>query len=214
MRKQLAEHCSQHFVCDLATLLQRMLAIHDDLRFDNRNETCLLTQRRITSQCMGIGFNAAPTRKPIADRNHRAPLGKARAHANVFSKSVAQSIQAFCDLFTRMPGQLLGACIHFDAGNDTRLNEDFDKGRTIFLLLPDGFVVEDCAAYRLTQPWSGHNQFAISSSSFDSLRNSKLCEALVTGSVALIHREQALVIGEKQLCGVSQHLRIHLGLLS
>ncbi len=84
LRKQFAEHRSQHFVRNFATLLQRMVTIHDDLRFDNRDETCLLAQRRIASQSMGIGFNAAPTRDPIADRNHCAPFGKARAHLKIF----------------------------------------------------------------------------------------------------------------------------------
>jgi hypothetical protein len=49
--------------------------------------------------------------------------------------------------------------------------------------------------------------------SFDGLRYTQLCEALVTGSGALIHCEQALVIGEKRLYGVSQQLRIHIVLL-
>ena len=104
MREKFAEHRAQHFVGDLATLLQRMLAIHDNLRFDNRNEACLLAQRRITSQSMGIGFNATPTRKPIADRNHRAPFGEARAHLKIFVKAITQSVQAFGDFFTGMRG--------------------------------------------------------------------------------------------------------------
>jgi hypothetical protein len=110
----------------------------------------------------------------------------------IFLKAIAQSVQAFCDLFAGMTGQFLGACVHFDAGNDTRLNEDIDKGRAVAFPLPDRFVVEDCATYRLTEPRGGHNQFAISSPSFDSLRNIQLCKSLVTGSVAFIHRKQAL----------------------
>jgi len=107
-----------------------MLPIHDDLRFDYRDEAGFLAQRRIASQSVGIGFNAAPTWKSTADGNHSAPLGKARAHLKVFLKAIAQSVQAFSDLFTGMAGQFLGACVHLDAGNDTRRNEDIDKGRT------------------------------------------------------------------------------------
>jgi hypothetical protein len=107
---------------------QRMFTIHNDLRFDNRDEARFLAQRRIARQSMGIGLNAAPARKPFADGNHCAPLGKARAHLKIFLKAIAQSVQAFCDLFTGMTGQFLGACVHLDAGNDTRLNEDLDKG--------------------------------------------------------------------------------------
>jgi hypothetical protein len=109
-----------------------------------------------------------------------------------------------------MAREFLGAHVHFDAWSDTRLNENFDKGRTVVLLLTDGFVAEDCAADELTYPWSGQNQFAVGSSRFDGLRNVKCCKSLVTGSGALIHREQPLVIGEKRLYSVSQHVRIHL----
>src|ERR1035438_1538588 len=105
-----------------------MLSIHDDLRFDYWDEARFLAQHCIASQGMGIGFNAAPTRKPTADSNHSPPLsnhspplGKARAHLKIFLKAIAQSVQAFCDLFTRMAGQCPGACVHFDAGSDTRL---------------------------------------------------------------------------------------------
>jgi hypothetical protein len=70
-----------------------------------------------------------------------------------------------------------------------RLNKNFDKGRTVTLLLTDDFVVEDCAADRLTQLGSSHDLFAISSSSFEGLQNFMLFETLVTGSGALIHRK-------------------------
>jgi len=137
-----------------------------------------------------------PGSEAFTDRNNRAPFCKARSHLKVFLKAITQSVQTFCDLFTGMGGQFLGACVHLDAGNDTRLNEDFDKGGSVALLLANGFVEEDCTANRRSQPWSGHYQFSISPPRFSSLRNSKLFETLVTGSVALIHREQALVIGK------------------
>jgi len=65
---------------------------------------------------MGIGFNAAPTRNATVDGNHSAPLGEASAHLKIILKAIAQPVQAFCDLFTGMSGQFLGACVHLDAG--------------------------------------------------------------------------------------------------
>jgi hypothetical protein len=61
----------------------------------------------------------------LADGNHRPPLGKTRAHLKVFRKAVAQSVQTFGDFFAGMSGQILGSGIHFDAGNNSRVGEDF-----------------------------------------------------------------------------------------
>jgi len=97
-----------------------------------------------------------------------------------------------------MPGQCLGAVSTFDAGSDTRLNKDFDKGCIVALLLTNGFVAEDCAPIDSPSPEVVYNQVAVCSSGFDGLRDSELFEALVTGSVALIHGKQTLVIGEEQ----------------
>jgi hypothetical protein len=38
-----------------------------------------------------------------------------------------------------------------------------------------------------------------------------LCKSLVARAVTLFLRKQAFMIGEKQVCGVSQHSRIHVG---
>ena len=49
-----------------------------------------------------------------------------------------------------MSGHVLGPGIYFDAGNNSRIGEDFDKGRAVFFLLADCLVEEDCAADALT----------------------------------------------------------------
>src|SRR5271170_5236413 len=42
------------------------------------------------------------------------------------------------------------------------------------------------------------------------LQNSNCGEALVAGAIALVHREQALVVGDPHRRDVREHLRIHL----
>jgi len=64
--------------------------------------------------------------------------------------AVAQSVQAFGHLFTGMRCQLLGARIHFDSRNDSRVDEDFDKGSAVALLLTDRLVEENRAADALS----------------------------------------------------------------
>ena len=152
-------------------------------------------------------------RDTVADGNDCAPFGKPGAHANVFSKAVAQSIQAFGHLFTGMSCQLLGARVHFDSRNDSRLDENFDKWSAVALLLADCLVEEDRATDALTEPRGCDNQFAIGAPSFDGLGNPQTGKALVTGGKALIHCQQALVACDKGLRGISKRLRFHLGLL-
>src|ERR1017187_807438 len=123
-----------------------MLTIHEYFRLNDGDETCLLAQRRIASQSMCIGMNATPTGNTVSDGDDCAPFGKPGAHANIFSKSVAQSIQPFGHFFTGMRCQLLGTGIHFDSRNDSRVDEDLNEGRSVALLLTDRLVVEDRAA--------------------------------------------------------------------
>src|ERR1035441_4570740 len=127
-----------------------MRAIHEHFRLHDRNQSNFLAQRRIASQSMCVGVNTTPTGNIVANGDDRAPFGKPGAHANVFSKAVAQSIQAFGHLFTGMRCQLLGASIHFDSWNDTRVDEDFDKRSAVTLLLTDRLIEENRAADALS----------------------------------------------------------------
>ena len=88
---------------------------------------------------------------PVAHGNHRAPLGKTGAHLKVFSQAVAQAVQTFGYFLSGMTCQVLCTGVDLDAGNDSRIGEDFDKGSAIFLLLADRLVVEDRATNALTE---------------------------------------------------------------
>ena len=111
-----------------------------------------------------------------------------------------------------MTCHVLGTDVNFDAGNDSRIDEDFDKGSAIFLLLADRLVVEDRAADALTEAGRGHDQLAIGAPGLLGLGNPQLGESFVAGWSAFIHRQQALVAGDQRPRGVYKLLRIHLGL--
>ena len=112
-----------------------------------------------------------------------------------------------------MTCHVLCAGVHFDAGNDSRIGDDFNKGSAIFLLLADRLVVEDRATDALTETGRGHNQLPIGAPGLLGLGNSQLGKSFVAGWIAFIHRQQALVVGDQRPRGVYQLLRIHLGLL-
>ncbi len=88
---------------------------------------------------MCVGFDATPAWKSIANRNHGAPFREACSHARVFTQPITQSIQTFGHFFAGMSCQLLGASIHFDSRNDSRLDEDLDKRSAVAPLL--GFAI-------------------------------------------------------------------------
>src|SRR5271154_4295459 len=120
-----------------------MVTVHEHLRLDDWDQSRFLTQGRITSQRMRVGLDATAAGNAVAYCDHRAPLGKARAHSKVLPEAVAQSIQTFGDFLSGITRQVLCAGVDFDAGNDSRIGEDFNKGSAILLLLADGLVVED-----------------------------------------------------------------------
>ena len=158
---------------------------------------------------MGVGLDATPAGKAIADDDYCAPLGKTRAHLKILLEPVAQSVQTFGDLLSRKTSQVLRASIHFDAGNDPRLGENFDKRRAVFLLLADRLVEKNCSAYAFAKAGRGHNQFPIGTPGFHGLRNTQLRESFVAGGMTFVHRQQALIIGHHCFRGVCQNLRIH-----
>jgi hypothetical protein len=111
-----------------------------------------------------------------------------------------------------MTGQVLCAGIHFDAGNDPRIGDGFNKGSAIFLPLADRLIEEDCAANALTETGRGHDQLPIGSPRLLGLGNPQSGKSFVAGRIAFIHRQQALVPGDQRSRGVYKFLRIHVGL--
>ena len=111
-----------------------------------------------------------------------------------------------------MAGQVLCAGIHFDAGNDPRIGDSFNKGSAIFLPLADRFVVENRAANALTETGRGHDQLPVGTPRLLGLGNPQAGKSFVAGRIAFIHRQQALVAGDQRSRGVYKLLRIHVGL--
>src|ERR1700690_248971 len=109
-----------------------------------------------------------------------------------------------------MTRQLFRACVNLDAGNDTRIGYDFNKGSASLLLLTDRFVVEDHATNALTEIRSGHNQLPVSAPTLLCLGNPQPGKAFIAGWITFIHRQQALIVSDQLLSGVYKLFRIHL----
>ena len=90
-----------------------------------------------------------------------AEYSQTGAHLRVFSQALAQSVQTFGYFFSGMTGQVLGAGVNFDAGDDSCIRDDFDEGSAIFFPLADRLVVEDRATDALTKTGRAHNQLTV-----------------------------------------------------
>jgi len=108
-----------------------------------------------------------------------------------------------------MSGKVLGPGIYFNAGNNSRINQDFEKRSAVLLLLADRFVIKNRATDALAETGCGHNQLPIGAPGLHCLRNSQRGEALVAGGITFIHRQQSLVVGEQLFCGIDQKFCVH-----
>ena len=78
-----------------------------------------------------------------------------------------------------MTRHLLCTGVNFDAGNDSRIGDDFNEGRAIFLLLADCLVVEDHATDALAETRCGNYQLPISAPGLHRLGNPQPGESFV-----------------------------------
>ena len=108
-----------------------------------------------------------------------------------------------------MSRQILGSRIHFDAGDNSRVRQDFKKRRAVLLLLADGLVIKNHTADAFSETWRGDNQFPIGAPRLQGLRNVELGEAFVAGGIAFIHRQQPFMVGDQGLRGIGQHWDVH-----
>jgi hypothetical protein len=107
-----------------------------------------------------------------------------------------------------MTGHVFRAGVNFDAGDDARVGDDFNKESAIFLPLADRFVLEDHAADALADTGRRDDPFTISAPGFHSLGDSQDGESFVAGGGAFIHRQKPFVVGHQLSRGVCK-LRVH-----
>ena len=152
-------------------MLQGMLAVHQHFRLDDGDQSSLLAQRGIASQRLRVGLDATAAGNAIANRNHRAPLGKTGAHLRILGQPFSQAIQTFGYFLSGMTCQILRTGVDFDAGNDPGIGEDLNKRSAVVLLLADRLVVEDRATDALAQAGRGHDQLPVGAPSLHGFGN-------------------------------------------
>ena len=86
-----------------------MVAVHQHLGLDDRDDAGFLAQRGVARQRVGVGVDAGRVGNAVADVDDRAPLRKARTELVVFGEPLAQSVETLGDRLAREPGERLGA---------------------------------------------------------------------------------------------------------
>ena len=109
-----------------------------------------------------------------------------------------------------MTGYVLCTTVNFDAGNDSRIGDDFNQGSAVLLLLADRFVVEDRATNALIETGRGHKQLPVSTPGLLGLGNPYPAKSFVAGWITLIRRQQAFVIVDQRPGSGYKFLQTHL----
>src|ERR1700761_3114398 len=107
MLGQLVEYRLQHRARDFLTALDRMTAVHQDFRLDDRHNVVFLTERGVTGQRVRIGLDGKRSWNPVGDVDARTPLRKTRAQLVVLDQALTQAIETFGDGLAFEAGQRL-----------------------------------------------------------------------------------------------------------
>src|SRR5882672_384098 len=140
MFSKLIEHSQQSFFCDLLATVDSVVAIHKNLWLDDRHQPCLLAQRSVASQRMGVSGDAGMAGSVLANRYDRAPFAETGAKIEILFEALAQAIEAFGNFLAREIRQRFCSVIHFDPGNDASLAEHLNEGPAICGPLPNRFI--------------------------------------------------------------------------
>jgi hypothetical protein len=127
---------------------------------------------------MRVRLDASSAGESFSDGEYRAPLGEACSHLKILGQSATQAIQAFGYFLRWVARQFLCARVDLDAGNNSRIGEDPNKGSAVFSVLANRLVVQDCAADIFAEAGCGYQQFAPRTPGFLSLKYSENCNAV------------------------------------
>jgi hypothetical protein len=173
-----------------------MAAIHQHLRLDDRNDARLLGQSGVTGERVCVHPDAVLARNPVADRDHRTPLGEARTQLTVLGESLAQAVEALGDRLALRVRERLGARVDLDAGNDPFRGEQVRERRSVRGLLPDRLVVEDHSPDVLLGPFGGEQQLAVGAARLLGRFDADRVEPLLDRPGALVRGEDPLAVGD------------------
>src|SRR5437867_2766162 len=122
---QRIEDASQRLLGYFEIAFDCVCAVHKHLRLDDRHQVPFLTKRCVARQRLRVRVDAGARGNSVADRDHRPPLGKARAELSIFGQSLTQSVETLGNFLAVKIRHRLGAFVHFDPRDDPLLFQRF-----------------------------------------------------------------------------------------
>src|SRR5450631_66712 len=204
------EHDFEHVLGHAEAAVDVVVAVHQHFRLDDRHDLRFLAERGIARQRVRIGLDAVAARDALADVDHAAPFGEARALLVIFRQPVGQSVEADGDEFAGAERQRLGAFVHLDAVDRTGLFDQLDQRRAVFALLPDRLVIEDDARDVLHAFGRAEQHLAIVAACVLGRLDADGVETLLDGAGGFVGRQNAFAGRDHGQRHFVQFIEIHI----
>ncbi len=204
LHEQLVERPLQRAGRHVVAALDRVVGVHQYLGLDDRDDPGFLAQGRVAGECVRVGPDARDRGDAVADRDHRAPLGEARAEGAVLVESAPKPVEALRDLLAWVAGPIVRPGVHLDPGDRALRGEHLRKRRAVVGCLSNRLVVQDDAADEVLHPGRGKEKLAVIASALLRRLHTDRVEALLDRARGLVGGEDALVVGDDRLRGLVQ----------
>ena len=187
---------------DLPADLERVVAVHEHLGLDDRDDSCLLRESRVARQGMGVRREVPIRRDAVSDGDHRAPLREAGAEAVVLLEAPAEPVEALGDLLARKARLIVRAGVDLDPGDDALRGEHLREWSPVVGGLAKRLVVEDDAADVVLHLGCREEQLAVRAPTLFRRLHADGVEALLYRPGRLVGGKDALVVGDDRAGGV------------
>src|SRR5436309_4518271 len=211
---QRIEDTSQRLLGYFEIAFDCVCAVHEHFRLDDRHQITFLTKRRITRQRLGVTRDTYVCWNSVANRDHCAPFGKARAELSIFGQSLTQSVETLGNFLAVKIRHRLGAFVHFDPRDDPLLFQRFYETAPVASLLPNRFVKENYTADKFACTGSGKQKFAICATVLLCGRNINALQSLLDRPRTLIGCQDPLPRCDQFSCYRFQGFSTHNSLLA
>jgi hypothetical protein len=169
-------HCSQHSLSHSSSDINREVTVHQDLRFDNWDESVGLADGSIAGECVGVlddGDRGGSGANGVIDIENSSPLGKTCTLSVIFGTTSIKIVDPLCDSLVGRPGKGLDTFVnlksvrnisslpHLDARDDPFGLQNVNKWDTSISGLVEGLLIEDDTRNVLFKVWGGEQQLSV-----------------------------------------------------
>jgi hypothetical protein len=192
--------------------LDGVVAVHQDLGLDDRDQPGLLGGGGEAAKGLGVGGDAAEAGDALADGDDGPPLGEPGLKVAELDQAAGQAVEALGDLLALEAGQPGGAGVDLDPGDDPLAGQDLGQRGAVGGALAQRLVIQDDAADVLGRPLGGEQQLAVGAAVVLGRGDLDGVEALLDGAAALVGGQDALARGDQRRRGRGQLVCSHLNL--